>query len=331
VDTGRFELKERDLRKRVLITGGAGFIGSHLADRVLELGHEVVILDNESTGLRQNVPTEAIYIQGDVRNSDDLERAFARGLDTVFHIAGQASTIRSFDEPFVDLDVNTVGTINVIQKCLAHRVPRLLYASSMTVYGHPVTLPIDEETPCQPISYYGISKYAAEQYTQATALRNDLDFSFHVTAFRMFNVYGERQRLDNPYQGVMGILIGNVIRNEPITIHSDGEQSRDFIYIGDVVDAWTRAWRSPEAYEQVFNLGTGTRCSINQLADSILTAFGHSREDWSIRYAPLRPGDQRHMVADTTKIRRLLKWQPTTPFEKGIAQTVHWATVPAEM
>jgi UDP-glucose 4-epimerase len=317
------------LKERVLITGGAGFIGSHLAERVLGLGHEVIILDNESTGLRQNVPAQATYIQGDVRNPDDLERAFAPGLDTVFHIAGQASTIRSFDEPLVDLDVNVVGTIHVVQKCLAHRVPRLLYASSMTAYGHPAGLPIHEKMECQPVSYYGITKYAAERYVLATAARVDLDFPFHVTPFRMFNVYGERQRLDNPYQGVMGIFIGNVVREEPIVIHSDGEQSRDFVYISDVVDAWIRAWHNPAAYEQVFNLGTGTRCSINELADAILAAFGHSRETYPIKREPLRPGDQRHMEADISKARQVLDWQPQVDFTEGVERTVRWAAASA--
>lgn len=314
------------MKKRVLITGGAGFIGSHLAERILNLGHEVIIIDNESTGLRQNVPVEATYIRGDVRNPDDLERAFVLGLDTVFHIAGQASTIRSFDSPLVDLDVNVVGTIHVVQKCLAHRVPRLLYASSMTTYGHPSSLPIHEKMECRPVSYYGITKHAAERYVHATASRIDLDFPFHITSFRMFNVYGERQRLDNPYQGVLGIFIGNVMRGEPIVIHGDGEQSRDFVHITDVVDAWIRAWGNTAAYGQVFNLGTGTRCSINKLVDVTLTAFGHSRETYPIKYASLRPGDQRHMAADITKALQVLGWQPRIMFGEGVERTVRWAT-----
>jgi len=312
--------------KSCLVTGGAGFIGSHLAERIIDMGHEVIIIDNESTGLYENIPSKAVYIRGDVRDLDDLEQAFAHNLDVVFHIAGQASTIRSFNDPLGDLDVNVVGTINVVQKCLEHRVPRLLYASSMTAYGHPSELPIHEEMACCPVSYYGVTKYAAERYVHATALRNDLDFPFHVTSFRMFNVYGERQRIDNPYQGVMGIFIGNVIRNEPIIIHGNGEQSRDFIYISDVVDAWIQAWHNPTAYEQVFNLGTGRRHSINQLADAILATFGNSRENYPVQYAPLRPGDQRHMEADVAKTTRILEWQPQVSFANGVDRTARWAT-----
>ena len=315
---------------RVLVTGGAGFVGSHLAERLLEAGHEVVIVDNEATGLRENAPAGATYIVGDVRRPDDLELAFTLGLDAVFHTAGQASTIRSFDNPLDDLDVNVVGTVRVVQKCIAHRVPRLLYASSMTVYGHPSSLPIPESMERQPISYYGITKYAAERYVHATALRHDLDFPFHATSFRMFNVYGERQRLDNPYQGVMGILIGNVLRGEPIVIHSDGEQSRDFVYVGDVVNAWVEALDNSTAFGQVFNLGTGASCSINKLADIILAAFGRSRETYPIKYAPLRPGDQRHMVADIGKSERLLGWHPRVSLDVGLVKTVRWAAAHLE-
>jgi UDP-glucose 4-epimerase len=286
----------------------------------------VEVIDNESTGFRENVPAEAHYIKGDVTDLADLRRAFDVGIDGVFHIAGQASTILSLNNPLHDLQVNVVGTVNVLQMIVEYRVPRLLYASSMTVYGHPARVPTPEDEPCKPISYYGVTKYAAERYTVSTAERVDLDFEFNVTAFRMFNVYGERQSLDNPYQGVAAIFLANVLRNEAITIHSDGEQSRDFVHIDDVVEAWITALDSEAAYGQVFNLGTGQRRSINHLVDAILSAFDFTRDDYSIVYAPLRPGDQRHMGADVTKIRRLLNWEPRVQFTDGMRRAVQWAS-----
>lgn len=317
--------EEKRLSKRVLVTGGAGFIGSHMADRLLAMGHEVVILDNESTGRLANVPPEADYIRGDVRRPEDLERAFSRGLDAVFHIAGQASTIRSFEDPFDDLDVNVVGSLNVVQKCLAYRVPRMLFASSMTAYGHLEELPVPESARCRPVSYYGITKYAAERYAHATAERIDLTAPFHVTSFRMFNVYGRRQRLDNPYQGVVGIFIGNVIRDEPIVIHGDGSQSRDFVHIDDVVNAWVTAWLAPEAYNQVFNLGTGSGYAINALAEAVIRAVGRSPESYPLVRESRRPGDQEHMAADISRAGQVLQWQPAVDFEQGIKSTVQWA------
>lgn len=310
---------------RVLVTGGAGFIGSHMAARLLELGNEVVIIDNLSTGLQENVPPGAEFILGDVAAPDDLQEAFAKPLDAVFHIAGQASAIKSFHDPDDDFRINLQGMINVVQHCLKYRAPRLLYASSMTVYGHPNTIPTLETEPCKPISYYGISKYAAERFVHATALRPDLGFRFHVTSFRMFNVYGEGQSLTNPYQGVLAIFIGQVLRAEPIVIHSNGKQSRDFVYIGDVVDAWLAALDNEKAYGQTFNLGAGSRISINQLVDVVLAALGHSRATYPVQYGPERPGDQRHMQADISKAQRILGWSPRVPFDEGMTETIRWA------
>lgn len=308
-----------------LVTGGAGFIGSHMTDRLIEDGYRVVVIDDESTGFRENVHPKAIYVLGDVSRLEDLRKAFSHSIDMVFHIAGQASTIRSFDDPYNDLRVNVDGALNVLKLCLEHRVPRLLYASSMTAYGHPHEIPTPETEPCLPISYYGITKLAAERYIHATAERPDLDFEFNVTSFRMFNVYGERQSLDNPYQGVATIFVANVLRGEPITIHSDGEQTRDFVYIADVVEAWMAALHNPVAYNQVINLGMGEQHSINELVDVTLAAFNLSREDYPVRYEPVRPGDQRHMQADITRAAELLNWHPQTDFSSGMEKTLRWA------
>jgi UDP-glucose 4-epimerase len=310
---------------RILVTGGAGFIGSHMTARLVKDGHDVVVIDNETTGRRSNVPKEARYIKGDVTCREDLERAFAEDLDAVFHIVGQVSLVRSYGDPGLDLRTNVLGTVNVLQHCVGRRVPRLLYASSMTVYGHTDQLPTPEDTPCRPISYYGITKYAAERYVHATAERVDLDFNFQATSFRMYNVYGPRQALDNPYQGVLGIFIGNLLRGEPITIFGDGKQSRDFIYIDDVVDAWVGALGNPASYGGVFNLGSGRRTSINDLADEVMAAFDRRRADHLIEYRPGRSGEQRDVEADTTRAGSVLDWTPRTPFSSGLAETIHWA------
>ena len=309
----------------ILVTGGAGFIGSHLTTRLVELGHRVVVIDSEATGRREHVPPGAAFIQGDVSRMDDLEPLFARGLDAVFHLAGQVSMIRSFTDPLADLRTNVEGTVNVLRQCLAHRVPRLLYASSMTVYGHNGALPTPEDTPCAPVSYYGITKYAAERYVQTTAERPDLESDLHVTSFRMYNVYGPGQALDNPYQGVLGIFLGNLMRDEPITIFGDGHQSRDFVYIDDIVDAWVGALCNPASHGQVLNLGSGQPLSINALADHALRAFGRSREDWPVRYAPARPGEQRQVEADISRTRTVLGWEPRVTFDTGLTETVRWA------
>lgn len=310
---------------RILITGGAGFIGSHIAELLISRGHQVIALDNEQTGKRANLPPEAEFIYGDVTDPLALEAVFGRGLDAVFHIAGQASIRLSFMDPAADLNVNTLGTVRVLQACLAHKVPRLLFASSMTIYGSTPPTPTPETAPTNPVSYYAITKLAAENYVQATALRPDLDFDFRVTSFRMFNVYGPRQSLTNAYQGVFAIFLGNVMRGEPIKIFSDGEQARDFVHVKDVARAWCDAMENPASYGQVINLGTGIPTSVNQLADLVLKAFGHTRASYPVEYHEAHAGDMRISAADTKRAGQLLGWTPQIPVLEGMAETIAWA------
>lgn len=306
----------------VLVTGGAGFIGSHLCDRLLECGHRVRALDDLSTGVRERIAADVELVIGDVADRDAVERAFAgTRLDAVLHVAGQASIATSFVEPERDLGTNVTGTLNVLAECLARGVPRLVYASSMTVYGEPETVPTPESAPCRPVSYYGVTKYAAELYVQIAGARTDVDLS--VTSLRMFNVYGERQSLTNPYQGVLAIFIGNVLRGEPITIHSDGTQTRDFVYVDDVVDAWLDVLDGTATHGRVLNLGSGRETSISELAHAVAAAFGE--RDWEIQRGPAQRGDLRRSAADVSALRAVTAWEPTTQLDAGMSRTIAWA------
>jgi UDP-glucose 4-epimerase len=310
--------------RRVLVTGGAGFIGSHLTDRLLADGFAVTVLDNLSTGLRDNVPTEAILIEGDVGDREAVADVFAsERFDAVFHIAGQASIRLSFADPEIDLRTNVIGTVNVLRASIESGVPRLVNASSMTAYGEPDVVPTSEDVACIPVSYYGVTKYAAERYAHITAARPDVDLA--VTSLRMFNVYGPRQSISNPYQGVLAIFIGNVLRGEPVTIHGDGLQTRDFVYIDDVVDAWMRVLDDPAANGHVLNVGSGRETSVNELADAVLAAFGESRESWEIGHEDVQLGDQRRAAADVSAIAGI-GWHPATTFADGVKRTVRWAS-----
>ncbi len=313
------------MAKRILITGGAGFIGGHIAELLLSRGHQVVAIDNLATGKRENLPSNAELVTGDVTDLELLDTIFAGGIDAVMHIAGQASISLSFSNPAADLNTNTLGTIRVLQACLKYKVPRLLFASSMTIYGaNPVT-PTPEAAPADPISYYAITKYAAERYVHATAQRPDLDFPFNVTSFRMFNVYGPRQSLTNSYQGVFAIFVGNVLRGEPIRIYSDGEQARDFVHVTDVARAWVDALDNPTSYGQIINLGTGQPTSVNALADLVLAAFGHTRDTYPIEYRTAQAGDMRVSAADINRAHELLGWSPQVAINDGMAETIAWA------
>ena len=310
---------------RILVTGGAGFIGTHLCRRLLKEGHQVVVVDNESNGTRENVPAQASFVLGDVTRPAEFEHVFAQGVDAVCHIAGQVSIGRAFLDPVVDLRTNVEGTINVLQMCVKYKVPRLIYASSMTLYGNGGVVPTPETERANPDSYYGITKYAAERYVHGTAERPDIGFDLKVTSLRMFSVYGPGQSFDNPYQGVLGIFLGNLMRGEPITIFGDGEQTRDFVFVGDIIDGWIQALHSPAAVGGVFNLGSGRSLSINELAARAVVAMGHAPGSYPIHRAATRPGEQRSVQADISHARKVLGWEPQTPFEKGLLETARWA------
>ena len=302
---------------RIVVTGGAGFIGGHLADALVSRGDDVVVVDDLSTGSRENVPESAGLVVQDV--AEGLGETFA-GADAVLHVAGQASIFKSFDNPEGDLRTNVLGTINVIQACVAHGVERLVFAGSMTAYGEPERVPTPEDEPCVPVSYYGVTKYAAERYVHASAPRG-----LAVTTLRMFNVYGERQSLTNPYQGVLAIFLGNVLRGEPITIHSDGLQTRDFVYVGDVVDAWLRVLDDEATHGRVFNVGSGRETSVAELARAVVSAASQDPDAWEIRRGEAQAGDIRRSAADVGALRAATGWEPATPLDEGLRRTAAWA------
>jgi len=311
--------------RRVLVTGGAGFIGSHLVDGLLDAGFSVGVIDNESTGSRGNVAADVEFVHGDVRDDDDLREAFDPVPDAVFHIAGQASIRLAYADPEADLGVNVTGTVKVLEQCLALGVPRLVFASSMTVYGNPIRVPTSEIESPDPVSFYGVTKYAAERYVQLTGARTDLESGLAVTSLRMFNVFGSRQSLANPYQGVLAIFLGNLLRGEPLRIDGDGEQSRDFVFIDDVVRAWIACLDDPQSVGRVFNVGSGMPTSVNVLCDAILDQFGHKRSTYPVTSAAQQQGDVRSSAADITAIQEALDWTPRVSFSEGLERTVAWA------
>jgi UDP-glucose 4-epimerase len=309
---------------RVLVTGGAGFIGSHLCERLLASGVDVTALDDLSSGSRENLPADVRLVAADVADADAVGACVSAGrFDAVLHVAGQASIATSYTSPGRDLRANVQGTLNVLEACLAAGVPRLVHASSMTVYGEPDDVPTPEDAPCRPVSYYGITKQAAERYVLVTGDRPDADLA--VTALRMFNVYGERQSLTNPYQGVLAIFVGNVLRGEPITIHSDGRQTRDFVHVDDTVDAWLRVLDEPATHGRVYNVGSGRETSIGELARAVIAACGEDPDAWPIRTGSAQRGDQRRSAARIDALAAATGWRPATALADGLARTVEWA------
>ena len=300
-----------------LVTGGAGFIGSHLATALLGGGHDVRIVDNLTTGLRANVPAGAEFIEGDLTDPA-IAAAAAAGCEVVLHQAAVASVPLSISEPRVSHDANINGTFNVLMAARDAGVRRVVFAASSAVYGNSPELPKVEDMPVDPCSPYALQKMVGESYGR---LFTQL-YGLETVAIRYFNVFGPRQHPSSPYSGVLSLFIRAALSGQAATIYGDGEQTRDFTYIDDIVDGVTRAVVAPDASGQVINVATGGSVSLNEAWATLGRILGPLPTP---SYGPPREGDVRHSRADIAKAERLLGFRPRVSFESGLRHTVEWA------
>jgi UDP-glucose 4-epimerase len=302
---------------KALVTGGAGFIGSNLVLALLERGDSVVILDDLSSGCDANLPasTRAQFIRADVRDSRGVRDAM-EGVSCVFHLAASVGNKRSIDHPVRDAEINVLGTLQVLEAARAAGVRKIVVSSSAAVFGELKTLPIREDHPAEPDSPYGASKLCAEKETLAFGKL----YGIETVCLRYFNVYGPRQRFD-AYGNVIPIFVFQALREEPLTIFGDGEQTRDFVHVGDVVQANLKA-ADTAGVRGAFNIGSGTRISINELVDGLRTTMDGLPP---VRYASARPGDVRDSLADITAARTAFGFRPRIGLTAGLADYVAWA------
>ena len=299
---------------KILITGVAGFIGAHLARRFLQLGHTVIGIDDLSGGDMANVPQGVDFIKGDL----SLQETFAAAptdCRRILHLAGQSSGEVSFDDPVADLRKNVVSTMNLIRYGIETGAERIVYASSMSVYGTVPAVPIGEHHPCAPLSCYGVGKRAAEGYLHVYA--NRLPF----VALRMFNVYGPGQNMRNLRQGMASIYLAQALKSGRIAVKGSTDRFRDFIYIDDVVEAWVRAAALPAALGQTLNIGTGVKTTVGELLERICALVPGS--GYFVQGAT--PGDQNGIYADTTRMRAVLGIDGHTDLDNGLSAFVDWA------
>jgi UDP-glucose 4-epimerase len=301
---------------RVCVTGGAGFIGSHLVDRLVREGHEVVVLDDLSTGRLENL--DGVDGRADVRTGDVRDRAAVagalRGCEVVFHQAALASVARSVSNPAEVTEVNVAGTVNVLVEAVAARVRRVVFASSSSVYGDTPTLPKTEDMPLSPRSPYAASKAAGEGYLSAFSAAYGLE----TVALRYFNVYGPRQSPRSQYAAVVPLFVEAAVEGRRAVVHGDGLQTRDFTFVGDVVEANVLAATAPAAFGAV-NVGGGRRIAVLDLLHAVART---AAAQVSPVHEPARTGDVRDSLADVSRARSLLGWKPRTSLEEGIAKTV---------
>jgi len=305
-----------------LVTGGAGFIGSHLVERLLADGVRVRVLDNFSTGSRTNLGFAPRFrrqlevIHGDVRKLPVLLRA-ARGTKVIYHQAAMRSVPRSVKDPLGANENNVTGTLHVFEAARRCKVPRVVYASSSSVYGDRPELPKREDQPPAPVSPYAVSKAAGEQYAAAwTRL-----YGVETVGLRYFNVFGPRQDPKSQYAAVIARFIQWGLRGQPLEVHGDGTQSRDFTYIDNVVEANVLAGKAPGAAGEVFNIGCGDRVSLLDIVARLEGLLGKKLER---RHTPSRAGDVPHTLADVSKAKRLMGYSPLVGFDEGFRRTVEY-------
>ncbi len=300
---------------RYLVTGGAGFIGSNLAEALVKSSHRVRVLDNFATGARANLTAGAgavELLEGDLRDAAIVERA-VQGIDVVFHQAALPSVARSLEDPATTHAVNATGTLTLLLAARRAGVRRVVYASSSSVYGDSPTLPKREEMPTQPKSPYAVSKLAGEQYCQVFAAA----FGLETVSLRYFNIFGPRQDPASPYAAVIPNFLTAMRRGERPVIFGDGKQSRDFTYVENAVQANLLAAEAPRASGEVINVACGGRVTLLELVEQL----NHLLETHlDPIFAPPRPGDVRHSQADLTRAAAVLGYHPTVDLQEGLAR-----------
>jgi UDP-glucose 4-epimerase len=295
----------------ILVTGGAGFIGSNLVDALIEAGHQVTVVDNVSTGKREYVNRRADFQQMDIQDARLAEVFATSRPEVVFHLAAQINVQTSLQEPGLDADINILGSIRVLELCRRYGVRKIIYPSSAAVYGDPLYLGIKEDHPIKPLSFYGISKYTAEPYIQVYAALYGLDY----TILRYANVYGMRQDPQGE-GGVISIFLNKMVNGEPPVIYGNGEQTRDFIYIKDVVSANLAA--IDRGSRAVLNISTNHSTRIQELAALMSRILGYSG---TAIYQEGRPGDIEHSRLAHAEAVKHLNWHPAYSLLQGLTET----------
>ena len=299
---------------RILVTGGAGFIGSNLAPLLIEKGYNVTVFDNLTSGKKENLSKihdhpNYKFIHGDIRNKEALKEALFR-IDAVVHLAALIDVTASVADPDLTHEVNVTGTLNVLQQAIKNNVKKLLFASSTAVYGDVKTLPVKENTPLHPLSPYAASKAAGEAYCQAFTKC----YGVQATTLRFFNVYGPKNE-NSPYSGVITNFIHKAKHNQAFTVEGDGEQTRDFIYVSDIAKALTLTLETKELHSETFNVCTGVPTSINGLITALRKV---TEKDLPVKHAPARVGDIRFSYGDASKAANKLGFKASVNLPEGL-------------
>ena len=298
-----------------IVTGGAGFIGSHLASRLIDDGYNVTVIDNLSTGRERNIPKKAVFLNLDLAQEHTCTLLEPIQCDGVFHLSGQSSGEASFQDPLSDLRSHVLSTFWLLKWCKEKNVRRFIYTSSMSIYGDPCYLPVDESHPAQPKSFYAAAKASAEAYINLYRT-----MGIDATIFRLFSVYGPGQNLENKMQGMVSIYLSYIIERMPIIVKGSKYRFRDIVYIDDVVDAFCKAIYNHKTYGKTYNVASGVKTRVEDLIEALKAAC--DKPVYPVKYADGTPGDQFGIVGDIKAITQDLKWKPRTSLTAGLKKTV---------
>jgi UDP-glucose 4-epimerase len=304
---------------RYLITGGAGFIGSSLAHKLINSGNEIVIVDNLSTGKFENLPLQAKFIKCDLSDPASLDLLPNVAFNGVAHLAAQSSGEIGQNFPYNDMQVNVGSTLLISRWCVEQNVKRLVFTSSMTIYGSDNINPVDENHPSQPIGYYGVSKLTSEHYLRIASMEG-----LSTTALRLYNVYGPNQNIDNIKQGMVSIYLAYLLSGFKVPVTGALDRFRDFIYIDDVVSALEATLTCPSTPSQAYNIGSGRKTTVRELLATLISSMELSPE-YPIEELVGSSNDVFGSVAEISRAKTELGWQPQISLEEGLAKMVTWA------
>ena len=306
---------------RAIVTGGAGFIGCHLAERLVAEGHEVLVLDNLSSGFLHNVPKGARMCWADLSHEDGCKRIPWDGADAIFHLASHVGQELSFERSGYDFRTNGLATMFLLEWARKHVVPTFVFASSMNLYGHSKVEFVDETMPVDPPSPYAVGKLASENLL---TIENRVS-GMKAVSLRLFNIYGPRQDMQNMKQGMVSIFSEFVARNEPVGVRGPGERFRDFVYVDDAVDAFVRSLDAPDGHS-VYNVATGKKTTVRELVSAIVASYGHDPETYPVTFGDPTPQDQFGLYGDASKINAELGWKAGTSLADGLAVMSPWVS-----
>jgi UDP-glucose 4-epimerase len=300
-----------------LVTGAAGFIGAAIAKKLLSNGNRVVTIDNLSTGNKLAIPEGCEFIYGDCQDPSVYEKISQERYDAVLHIAGQSSGEISFDDPSYDLQTNAEATLHILKFCLRNGCSRVVYASTVSVYGIKPDKAVNELESLKPESFYGVGKLASEHY-----LRIYQNYNVNSTCMRLFNVYGPGQNLKNLRQGMVSIYLSQMLSNNHIHVKGSSERYRDLVYIDDVVDIFIEAIGAVSSYNEIINVGTGVKTTVGDLVNKLVDSYG---KNTTVEYSGATAGDVHGIYSDNTKLLKIFNRNSMTPLEIGLKNMLDWA------